>query len=95
MLLSDTSVQGLVDIAEGRAPVLPEPDAALLAILREHFFDFVRQTYPACPVRKTLYGLAATLFFTLIPLHRPEVRRVFLRLCEDAMDKAAVERPDN
>ncbi|KZZ88480.1 protein phosphatase 2A A subunit (ISS) [Moelleriella libera RCEF 2490] len=44
LLLSETSVQGLVDVAEGRAPVLPEPDAALLATLREHLFDFVRQT---------------------------------------------------
>ncbi|KHO00248.1 protein phosphatase 2A A subunit (ISS) [Metarhizium album ARSEF 1941] len=74
-------------------PVLTESDRALLGGLREQFFRFVEETYPGSPPPKTLYGLAAALFFSLIPLHRAALGKVFLNLCKETWDRAT-DGPD-
>ncbi|KAF5129764.1 hypothetical protein E5D57_006095 [Metarhizium anisopliae] len=70
-----------------------ESDHALLRSLREQFFQFVRETYPGSPPPKTLYGLTAALFFSLIPLHRAELGQMFLDMCKETLDRAT-DGPD-
>lgn len=74
-------------------PAITKSDHALLRSLREQFFQFVQQKYPASPPSKTLYGLVAALFFSLIPLHRSELGKVFLNMCKETLDRATDE-PD-
>lgn len=89
LFLSAQANVDLTDIAEGRAPVLEQVDADLLDGLRESFFDFIEETYPIRLHRKTLFRITASLFFSLIPLHRPELGKIFLRLCQETLDKAS------
>lgn len=49
--------------------------------------------YPGSPPPKTLYGLTAALFFSLIPLHRAELGQVFLGMCKETLDRAT-DGPD-
>ncbi|KID80939.1 protein phosphatase 2A A subunit (ISS) [Metarhizium guizhouense ARSEF 977] len=76
------------EFAHENYPVLTESDHALLRSLREQFFQFVQETYPGSPPPKTLYGLAAALFFSLIPLHRAEQGQMFLNMCKETLDRA-------
>ncbi|GKT43302.1 uncharacterized protein ColSpa_03483 [Colletotrichum spaethianum] len=57
--------------------------------LQEHFFTFLEETYSVRLHRKTLFRITASLFFSLIPLHRPELGAVFLRMCKETLDKAS------
>ncbi|GJC91649.1 capsule biosynthesis phosphatase [Colletotrichum higginsianum] len=56
---------------------------------REYFFTFLEETYSVRLHRKTLFRITASLFFSLIPLHRPELGAVFLRMCKETLDKAS------
>ena len=71
------------------APLLDEADLDLLEELQEHFFAFLEDTYSVRLHRKTLFRITASLFFSLIPLHRSELGPVFLRLCRETLDKAS------
>jgi hypothetical protein len=71
-------------------PLLDEADMELLEELQEHFFTFLEETYSVRLHRKTLFRITASLFFSLIPLHRPELGAVFLRMCKETLDKASV-----
>ena len=73
---------------EDGTPLLDEADELLLAELREHFFTFLEETYSVRLHRKTLFRITASLFFSLIPLHRPELGAVFLRMCKETLDRA-------
>jgi hypothetical protein len=70
------------------APLLDEADTSLLEELQEVFFRFLETTYSVRLHRKTLFRITASLFFSLIPLHRPEMGAVFLRMCRETLDKA-------
>ncbi|CAJ2502195.1 Uu.00g095890.m01.CDS01 [Anthostomella pinea] len=74
---------------EGATPLLDQPDADLLETLRGVFFEYLEGSYKVRLHRKTLYRITASLFFSLIPLHRPELGAVFLRLCKETLDKAS------
>lgn len=89
----ETSPKDERGFAHENSPVLTESDHALLRSLREQFFQFVRETYPGSPPPKTLYGLTAALFFSLIPLHRAELGQVFLDMCKETLDRAT-DGPD-
>src|SRR5438876_11923760 len=65
----------------------------LLEEMQEHFFAFLEETYSVRLHRKTLFRITASLFFSLIPLHRPELGPVFLRLCKETLDKASTIKP--
>ncbi|KAI1075283.1 capsule biosynthesis phosphatase [Whalleya microplaca] len=75
--------------------LLGQPDADLLEMLQEVFFDFLKDTYGVLVHRKTLFRITASLFFSLIPLHRPELGPVWLRLCRETLDKANQISPGN
>lgn len=89
LFLSAQVNTNMADLADGKTPVLEPVDAELLENLRESFFEFIEQTYPIRLHRKTLFRITASLFFSLIPLHRPELGKVFLRLCQETLDKAS------
>lgn len=74
---------------ETDAPLLDEADQDLLNELQEVFFTFLEETYSVRLHRKTLFRITASLFFSLIPLHRPELGAVFLRMCKETLDKAS------
>ncbi|KAJ6439792.1 phosphatase iiic [Purpureocillium lavendulum] len=78
----------LAGFVAGDKPLLDEADDNLLSELREYFFDFLRDTYSMYLHRKTLLRITASLIFSLIPLHRPELGAVFLKLCEDTLERA-------
>jgi aminoglycoside phosphotransferase len=69
-------------------PLLEEPDQNMLADLQEVFWDFLNTEYAVTIHRKTLLRITASLFFSLIPLHRPALSGIFLRMCKDTLDKA-------
>ena len=86
-------LSGVLHAARDAArPLLDEPDTDLLAELQEEFFRFLEATYTVRLHRKTLFRITASLFFSLIPLHRPEMGAVFLRMCKETLDKAGVIR---
>ena len=68
--------------------LLQQADKDLLEELQEYFFTFVENAYPVRLHRKTLFQITASLLFTLIPLHRAELGAVFLRMCEETLEKA-------
>ncbi|GJN82299.1 hypothetical protein PLIIFM63780_005838 [Purpureocillium lilacinum] len=88
ILFQSDNGHDLVEYASGDKPLLDEADDSLLSELREYFFDFLRDTYSMHLHRKTLLRITASLIFSLIPLHRPELGAVFLRLCKETMDRA-------
>ncbi|KAG8408226.1 hypothetical protein J3459_018089 [Metarhizium acridum] len=92
-LLCERNVKDVHGFAHENSPVTTESDDALLRSLRKQFFQFVRETYPGSPPPKTLYGLTAALFFSLIPLHRAELGQVFLNMCKETLDRAT-DGPD-
>ncbi|KAK3985140.1 putative phosphatase [Cladorrhinum sp. PSN332] len=69
-------------------PLLDDADVDLLARLREIFFHFLAESYSVSLHRKTLFRITASLLFSLIPLHRPEMGPVFLRMAKETLDKA-------
>jgi hypothetical protein len=75
---------------ENDEPLLDQADMELLEELQEHFFTFLEETYSVRLHRKTLFRITASLFFSLIPLHRPELGAVFLRMCKETLDRASV-----
>ncbi|KXH49989.1 capsule biosynthesis phosphatase [Colletotrichum salicis] len=79
----------LRDALDNDKPLLDEADSDLLESLQEHFFTFLEETYSVRLHRKTLFRITASLFFSLIPLHRPELGAVFLRMCKETLDKAS------
>lgn len=89
LFLSTQPNANLADIGDSKAPVLEQADSEMLEGLREDFFTFIQETYPVRLHRKTLFRITASLFFSLIPLHRPEMGKVFLRLCQETLDKAS------
>ncbi|XWX02356.1 hypothetical protein V2A60_010393 [Cordyceps javanica] len=78
----------LEDMASGCVPLLDDVDARLLEGLRETFFRSIEKNYASRLHRKSLFRLTASLIFSLIPLHHPELGPVFLRMCKDTIDKA-------
>lgn len=78
----------LASILTDNKPLLDQADIDLLEELQEYFFAFLKETYSVHLHRKTLLRLTASLFFSLIPLHRPELGAVFLRLCDETLDRA-------
>jgi hypothetical protein len=70
------------------APLLEAPDRALLAGLQDVFLSFRREQYAVKIRKKTLLRIAASLLFSLIPLHNEELGLVFLKMCSDNMDMA-------
>jgi hypothetical protein len=80
----------LTGALDDHTPLLDEADTDLLEYLQEHFFTFLEETYSVRIHRKTLFRITASLLFSLIPLHRPEMGAVFLRMCKETLDKASV-----
>ncbi|KAF4340069.1 capsule biosynthesis phosphatase [Fusarium beomiforme] len=78
----------LTGALEDDKPLLDEADRELLSELQEHFFAFLDANYSVRLHRKTLFRVTASLFFSLIPLHRKELGAVFLRMCKETLDKA-------
>jgi hypothetical protein len=78
----------LTGALEDDSPLLDEADTELLNDLQEHFFTFLENNYSVRLHRKTLFRITASLFFSLIPLHRKELAAVFLRMCKETLDKA-------
>ncbi|RDA86154.1 hypothetical protein CP532_3013 [Ophiocordyceps camponoti-leonardi (nom. inval.)] len=76
------------DIMVNNKPLLDEADRNLLEELQEYFFDFLDEHYSVRLHRKTLLRITASLLFSLIPLHRPETGAMFLRLCQETLEKA-------
>ncbi|KAH8814815.1 capsule biosynthesis phosphatase [Xylogone sp. PMI_703] len=69
-------------------PPFDEADQDLLSDLQEVFWDFLETTYEMRIHKKTLLRITASLFFSLIPLHKPELGAVFLRMCQNTLDAA-------
>ncbi|KAF5681378.1 capsule biosynthesis phosphatase [Fusarium denticulatum] len=63
----------LTGALEDDKPLLDEADIELLNELQEQFFDFLKNNYSVRLHRKTLFRVTASLFFSLIPLHRKEL----------------------
>ncbi|KAM4055038.1 phosphatase iiic [Hirsutella rhossiliensis] len=87
IFLSEDARQLAQLLAEDK-PLLSEADVDLLGDLQEYYFAFLKNNYSACAPRKTLFGITASLLFSLIPLHRLELGHVFLKLCEETLRKA-------
>lgn len=75
-------------LTRGITPLLSDVDRHLLDDLQEEFFRFIEDRYAVRIHRKTLLRITASLLFSLIPLHRPELGPIFLRMCSDALDRA-------
>ncbi|KAM0324836.1 hypothetical protein ACHAQA_007802 [Verticillium albo-atrum] len=88
VLFMSANNHDLSNALDGDVPLLDEADTELLEGLQEHFFSFLEDTYSVRLHRKTLFRITASLFFSLIPLHRPALGAVFLRLCKETLDKA-------
>ncbi|PHH66332.1 hypothetical protein CDD82_1550 [Ophiocordyceps australis] len=78
----------LARLMANNQPLLGQADADLLEGLQREFFSFLDETYACRLHRKTLFRITASLLFSLIPLHRPEMGPVFFRLCQETLDKA-------
>ncbi|KAM4062781.1 mobA-like NTP transferase domain-containing protein [Hirsutella rhossiliensis] len=76
------------DIITNQKPLLDQADSNLLEHLQRHFFTFLAKNYPAPVDRETLLRITASLLFSLIPLHKPEMGALFLRLCQETLEKA-------
>ncbi|KAI6779236.1 uncharacterized protein J7T54_007763 [Emericellopsis cladophorae] len=74
--------------APSTPPLLEEVDRALLDDLQQSFFAFIKDEYSVGIHPKTLLRITASLLFSLIPLHRPKLGPIFLRMCHDTLDKA-------
>lgn len=70
-------------------PLLDDADEALLLELQDIFWQFLETTYAVRLHKKTLLRITASLFFSLIPLHKPELGSVFLRMCKSTLDAAS------
>jgi capsule biosynthesis phosphatase len=70
-------------------PLLDDADQALLTKLQGTFWEFLESTYEVRLHKKTLLRITASLFFSLIPLHKPELGSVFLRMCRTTLDMAS------
>jgi len=68
--------------------MLEEADRVLLDELQESFFAFIKNEYSVGIHPKTLLRITASLLFSLIPLHRPKLGPIFLRMCHDTLAKA-------
>lgn len=61
-------------------------DRAMLKDLQDNtFWPFVRENYSEIS-RSDILDIVASLFFSLIPLHREIVRPIFLRMCQNVME---------
>lgn len=69
-------------------PLLDEAEESLLSYLRGIFWKFVETQYTVCVHKPTLLYLTSSLFFTLVPLHKPQLGQVFLKLCKSTLDMA-------
>jgi hypothetical protein len=69
-------------------PLLDEAEESVLSYLRDIFWTFLETQYTVCVHKPTLLYITGSLFFTLIPLHKPELGQVFLRLCKSTLDTA-------
>ena len=58
-------------------------DKMLLADLQATFWKYVEDSYGGRIKRQDIRDITASLLFSLIPLHRAEVRSVFIRMCSD------------
>jgi hypothetical protein len=81
--------ENLSDALASDQPLLDDADSELLHELQEQFFTFLEETYEVRLHRKTLFRITASLFFSLIPLHRAGTGPVFLRMCKETLDKAS------
>ncbi|RDW84824.1 capsule biosynthesis phosphatase [Coleophoma cylindrospora] len=70
-------------------PLLDEADTSLLSELQEVFWEFLETQYEVRLHKKTLLRITASLYFSLIPLHKPELGQVFLRMCKMTLDMAS------
>lgn len=70
-------------------PLLDEADTTLLTELQDIFWEFLETQYEVRLHKKTLLRITASLFFSLIPLHKPELGQVFLRMCKTTLDMAS------
>jgi hypothetical protein len=86
ILLRDTQQQ--TQLFESGAPLLEEPDRNLLAELQDTFWGFLNEKYAVTIHKKTLLRITASLLFSLIPLHKPELGPVFLKMCNDTLNMA-------
>ena len=87
LLMSEKKDQ-VSSLLRGDKPLLSSADSLLLGELRELFFSFIKETYSVQLHRKTLFRITASLFFSLIPLHRAEMGPLFLRMCKETLDRA-------
>jgi hypothetical protein len=74
---------------EGR-DMVDEADERILSGLREVFWAWVGENYGKVH-RKTLLRVTASLLFTLIPLHKKNLHKSFLRLCLRTLEMAGGE----
>ncbi|KAF4509345.1 hypothetical protein G6O67_003523 [Ophiocordyceps sinensis] len=88
--------QKLAHVVSQGGPILEAADMVLLEGLREHYFAFLEDKYSVlddkCSARLrrvTLLHITASLLFSLIPLHRPELGAVFMRLCNETLHMAS------
>ena len=78
----------------GRDLWLEDIDQHLLADLQSQFWEFVCENYPAAKVRRDdIICITASLLFSLIPLHRAEIRPVFLEMCKSVLKQGQSLRP--
>lgn len=80
--------QHQTQLFESGAPLLEEPDRNLLAELQSTFWEFLNEKYAVTIHKKTLLRITASLLFSLIPLHKPELGPVFLKMCHDTLNMA-------
>ncbi|KAM4060135.1 mobA-like NTP transferase domain-containing protein [Hirsutella rhossiliensis] len=88
LLLLGENPKKLEHIMTKNKPLLDQADADLLEDLQHAFFTFLDNNYSMRLDRKTLLRITASLLFSLIPLHKPEMGSVFLRLCQETLEKA-------
>jgi capsule biosynthesis phosphatase len=87
MAASEEGLPNALDDADSQ--LLEDADWNILHELRECFFAFLEEKYSVRIHQKTLFRITASLFFTLIPLHNPNLGAVFLRMCKETLDTAS------
>lgn len=66
--------------------ILPEDRLLLSQLQNDVFWPFVAQQYSDKVRRQDLLDITASLLFSLLPLHKPSVRPLFLQMCENIME---------
>ncbi|KAL9129686.1 MAG: hypothetical protein Q9217_001928 [Psora testacea] len=75
-----------LDKGSQRGLWLEDIDQRLLSDLQVKFWDFVEASYPAAEVRREdIISITASLLFSLIPLHRGELRPLFWEMCKSVL----------